>query len=142
MKNILPDLQERLDDALSRHEATAEQMKAIDIEVEAIRRLLVIEERRRVPDPPRVSANLSRSVSSPEPAIFIEDILKDGPLSKDKIRNLCIESGAFGAGSAGRSVHFTLVNMMRGKRVIKLPDDRYSLPGGAAAPGRDVPARG
>ena len=142
MKNILPDLQERLDDATGRREAVVEQMKAIDTEVEAITRLVAIEERRHVPDTPPVQVHLSRSVPSPEPAIFIETALKDGPLPKNEIRDRCIEGGALDAGLAGRSLHFTLVNMMRGKRVIKLPDGRYSLPGGDAAPGLDVPARG
>ena len=136
MKNILPDLQERLDDAIGRREAVVKQMEAIDTEVEAIKRLLVVEERRHVPDAPLVLVDSSRSVPSPEPAIFIEAALKDGPLPKNEIRDRCIKGGVLGAQSAGRSIHFTLVNMVRGNRVIKLPDDRYSLPGGDLAPAR------
>ena len=133
MKDISDALAERLDDANKRRVDLAGQIKAIDSEVELLKKMMELESQRLAHEagPPRrrilwpTKAPTVVVASAPD---FIEKILETGPHSKDELKEAGVQKGVFDPDTAGRSIHITLVNMMRGDRIRVLPDGRYGLP--------------
>lgn len=140
MKNILQDLKERLSDAANRRSALSEQVVAVDIEIDTIKRMLDLEMRLQADTP---GNNLMRSpisaASPPSAGDFVRVELRDGPKSKNELRELGVERGVFESKTAGRSLHATLINLARGNRVVILPGGKYGLPGNES-PRSDNPA--
>lgn len=60
---------------------------------------------------------------------FIEDLLrKNGPMRKEELRDKAVGAHYFGPDEVpGRSIHFTVINMVRGKRIVEREDGRFEL---------------
>ena len=133
MKDIRSEIAERLDDASKRRAGLVNQIKALETEVETLKRMMDIENQRHSdqvsPFLKRASLG-SRSVlgSSRTAVDFIEGHLETGPHSKEELKEAGIQRGIFDPDTAGRTIHITLVNMVRGNRIQELPDGRYGLP--------------
>lgn len=138
MRDILPDLRERLeraegqraqmraayDSELLRLQKEFKQSTAIlDSEVSAIQALLDIEVR-------RAGGPVS---SAPKPTLPIQDFLVKAvdegvSLGKEQLRDLADQAGYFGNGeSPGRVTHAQLVNLVRSGRLL-WKDNKYTVP--------------
>ena len=133
MKDIRDEIAERLDDASKRRAGLASQIKALETEVETLKRMMDIENQRHGDQvsPFRKRAHLTPgsilegTETAPD---FIEGLLKTGPHTKDDLKEVGIQKGVFDPDTAGRSLHITLVNMLRGSRIRELADGFYGLP--------------
>ena len=130
MKDIRDEITERLDDANKRRVDLAGQIKAIDSEVELLKRMMGFETKRLLHKvvPSLVSlktAALDAVTSAPD---FIEGLLKTSPQTKDQLKEAGIQRGIFDPDTAGRTLHITLLNMLRGKRIRELPNGLYGPP--------------
>ena len=144
MQDIRSEIEERLADASKRRADLMNQIKAIDIDVETLKKMMEIETQRHGNRGSgiRRRAHLSPgpiSMSAESVADLIEKILEAGPRSKDVLKEIGIEKGIFDPDTAGRTIHITLVNMMRGNRIEVLPDGRYGLPGDRSPQRSDPP---
>lgn len=133
MKDIRSEIAERLEDASKRRADLANQIKALETEVETLKRMMDIENQRHGDQgsPFRKRVHLiPRSISEGTETApdFIEGLLKTGPHSKNKLKEAGIQKGIFDRETAGRSIHITLVNMLRGNRIRELADGLYGLP--------------
>ena len=144
MQDIRSEIEERLTDASKRRTDLVSLLKAIDIEVETLKKMMDLESqrhgnrgggiRRRAHLSPRPISMSAESVAD-----LIEKILEAGPRSKDELKEIGIEKGIFDSDNAGRTIHITLVNMLRGNRIQVLPGDRYGLPGDRSPQRSDPP---
>ena len=133
MKDIRSEIDERLADASKRRADLGNQIKALEIEVETLKRMMEIESQRFGHEVDPSQRRVSLSTRAPTVVVgsapdFIEKILEAGPHSKDELKEVGIQQGIFDPDTAGRSIHITLVNMVRGSRIQELPDGRYGLP--------------
>ena len=144
MKDIRDEIEERLADASQRRVGLVNQIKGIDIEVETLKKMMELESQRHAhkvnPSPRRglLSTTAPTVVVGSAPDL-IEKILETGPHSKDELKEAGVQKGVFDPETAGRSIHITLVNMMRGNRIQVLPDGRFGLPEGRSPRPSDPP---
>lgn len=139
MRDIRADLRERLaslDARLSdlvrdynREKAEldkkfAEQERGVEEERKAASALLAIEDRRY------------GEASAPQVAIptesltdfLIRHVTAEGPILKEDLRNAAGFRGYFPDGEGGRTIHTTLLNLVRAGRLTETPDGRYINP--------------
>ena len=132
MKDIRNDIRERLADASRRRETVMELVKAVDVEVETLKRMMDIENQRQqyASGSFSLTSGLNRRslASTSSVPSFIEEALRDGLLSKDELKDVGVQRGVLDSETAGRTLHITLVNLVRGNRIRELPDGRYGLP--------------
>jgi hypothetical protein len=95
-------------------------------------RLLEIEERRAQSMLPAAVAGTAPPPPTHTPKSPLADFLcsamaQTGVKTKEELRDLAQGAGYFGAGEGGRTIHATIVNLVRGGRVRELPDGKYAV---------------
>lgn len=133
MKDIRSEIEERLADANKRLTDLTSQIKDINIEVETLKKMMDLESQRLGHGVSPLQYRVSSSTKAPTAVVgsapdFIEEFLQTGPHSKDQLKEVGIQKGVFDPDTAGRSLHITLVNMLRGNRIRELADGLYGLP--------------
>lgn len=138
MRDIRADLRERMESLSGRESEISreygrllkeaerwadEQMKLVQEERAAIFSLLNIEQRRH-----------GEQADVPIPHIQLPDFLvqetaKRGIASKEDLRLAAVHAGYFPDGeSGGRQIHATLMNLVRGNKIIETQSGRYGVP--------------
>jgi hypothetical protein len=140
MRDILPDLRERLAAAIEdqakiaaefeRERKALEQryrrrLDALGSERAALEQLLAAESERQGIAVPTLAQKLATLV--PLGDFFVAKLRAHGPMEKAQLRAEAKLAGYFTAGD-GRTFHFTLMNIKNGGRVVQLPDGRYACP--------------
>jgi hypothetical protein len=107
-RDIRPDLRARLETAIASRDRAREHLNFFDSEVNALTRLLALEDR-------RFSETIG-TVEDKQPFLtgFIIERLKKRRMSKDELRVVAAEAGFE---IDGRSIHATLVNLVRTGKV-------------------------
>lgn len=148
LRDIRKDLRERIsliEQAIDRdtRDFEAKQKQALDafqariqdakVALAGYARMLQIEERRAqsmlpealrgttVPSPPPVAPK------TPLADFMCSTMAQTGVKTKDELRDLAQGAGYFGTGEGGRTIHATLVNLVRGGRVRELPGGKYAV---------------
>lgn len=113
-RDIRADLQDRLDSAMAHRDDHLAKAKEYGAEAEELKRLIEREDRRfaAVKDTPEVTSLTD----------FIVDRLHKERMSKDSLRNL---AESYGYDVDGRSIHATLVNLLRTGKVSEGADGTY-----------------
>lgn len=142
MRDIRSDLKERLsaiDERMSElvreynrdkenlDRAYAEQEKFLEQERTAAAAMLAVEQKRYGEDPPNNAGSVTSNVQLSD---FLINQIKARPgIPKEELRKLAEENGYFAEGEAGgRSIHTTLMNLVRAKRITAVGDNHYRMP--------------
>ncbi|WP_456620397.1 MULTISPECIES: hypothetical protein [unclassified Bradyrhizobium] len=118
-RDIRQDLKARMISAAAKRDEYQKQMKALDDEVLMLTKLLDQEESRfgsREPETTGASETLST---------FILESLARGRMNKDGLRNFAESQGLV---VDGRSLHATIINLVRSGKVKQVSDGFYDLP--------------
>jgi hypothetical protein len=117
-RDIRPDLRERLRSTT----AELDQLRAItenlEKTVQILEQMLAAEEHRFTPD--QAAQTKPPEESLPE---FIFQNLRTGPRSKDDLRWIANRAGY---DVDGRSIHATLVNLLRSGKAVEISDGQYA----------------
>ena len=100
-----------------------EIIEAIKRERAAIEQLLSIENTRPESNPLPVQANMLIPLMD----FLIAKVCAFGPISKDRLRAEADAAGYFDEGN-GRAFHTTLLNIVRGGKIIQQADGQYLVP--------------
>jgi hypothetical protein len=116
MRDLTPELKERLADTESRLSVARANVKELEKEAEATRVMLEFEMRRQ--------GLAGESRSSPKKAIgdIVSEALRNGPITKDELGAL---AEAQGHGAPGRAIHAVLMGLQRHGHVIRESDEHY-----------------
>jgi hypothetical protein len=118
-RDIRDDLKARMISAAAKRDEYEKQLKALDEEVLMLTKLLDQEERRfgtREPEAGESSETLST---------FILESLARGRMNKDGLRHFAESKGLT---VDGRSLHATVINLVRSGKVKQASDGFYDLP--------------
>jgi hypothetical protein len=119
LRDIRVDLKDRLRAAIEKSALLDAQLQDARSEVRALEQLLEVEERRH---------QLSQQARPRQPveplAEFIEGALQQQAMTKEELRDYAERAGY---AVDGRSIHATLVNLMRTNRVIET-EEGYAVP--------------
>lgn len=107
-----------LDKRFSEHE------RSLDDERKAASALLMIEERRYG----EAETAEIKIPTQPLADFLIAHAKKHGPTPKEELRNAAALSGYFPDGEGGRTIHTTLLNLVRAGRLIETAEGRYLDP--------------
>jgi hypothetical protein len=144
MRDIRDDLRERanlLDEQINSAEAQFEKyleqlrndqenrLKDLKSELEAVKALLTIEQRRLggAPAAPQAQAQpQARKPQQPLADFLIQKLVELGPMPKDAIQRLAVQEGYFADGDADRGVHAVLMHVVKGGSVRQLPNGDFA----------------
>jgi len=118
-RDIRSDLQERMRTAVSSRDEYLAKAKAFDDEIDLLTRLLDQEEKRF-----SRKAEIGPKMLLPD---FILEKLSHNEMNKEEIKVFAEHAGYFEKGeSSGRSIHFTLLNLIRSGKVTTVADGIYT----------------
>jgi hypothetical protein len=142
MRDIRDDLRERanlLDEQINSAEAQFEKyleqlrndqenrLKDLRSELEAVKALLTIEQRRLGAAPPQAQAQpQARKPQQPLADFLIHKLVELGPMPQDAIQRLAVQEGYFADGDADRGVHAVLMHVVKGGSVRQLPNGDFA----------------
>ena len=124
-RDIRADLKERLRTAVVSRDDFLAKAKEFDSEIDLLTKLLDQEERRFGQKPETDKGNDEEKAPLQD---FLLKKLAHADLSKDDMKVFAEHAGYFENGaSAGRSIHSTLLNLIRSGKVTTVADGIYSL---------------
>lgn len=146
MRDIRDDLRERatmledqINSAQGQFEKYLEQLrtdqenrlKDLKAELEAVKSLLTIEQRRLGGAP---VAAVAQAQAQPQPRksqqpladYLVRKLAELGPMSKDAIQRLALQEGYFADGDADRGVQAVLMHVVKGGSVRQLPNGDFA----------------
>jgi hypothetical protein len=144
MRDIRDDLRERanlLDEQINSAEAQFEKyleqlrsdqenrLKDLKSELEAVKALLAIEQRRLGAAQPAAKAQAQPQARKPQQPLadfLIHKLVELGPMAKDAIQRLAVQEGYFADGDAERGVHEVLMHVVKGGSVRQLPNGDFA----------------
>lgn len=144
MRDIRDDLRERatmLDEQISSAQGQFEKyleqlrtdqenrLKDLKSELEAVKALLAIEQRRLGGAPVAAVAQAQpqpRKSQQPLADYLVHKLAELGPMSKDAIQRLALQEGYFADGDAERGVQAVLMHVVKGGSVRQLPNGDFA----------------